>query len=225
MGKEKTNLCRDVMIKTVSKLFPNEGWNNPACWPECEALTPHAETLAGATADDSDAWLALSLLLNNMGSYHHGRAAYTEAEILFRRVLAICEMQLGLDHPNVGRSLNNLALLLKELGKYTEAEPLLRRALAIDENAYGKDHPCVATNLNNLAFLLTKLGKYTEAEPLSRRAVAIWEKSLGSESSQHHNKRREPILSRIKSASVVEELYAQIFISLIDNIVVPFFDD
>ncbi len=179
MEPEAIERCRTAAIKALSEQFPDEGYSNPACWPECAALMPHAETLFNAVTDDTSAWEELALLLNNSGCYHYGRAAYAEAEPLYRRALAIREKTLGSDHPDVATSLNNLAALLYAQGKYAEAEPLYRRALAIREKALGPDHPSVATGLNNLAELLRVQGNYAEAEPLYRRALAIREKVLG----------------------------------------------
>ncbi len=51
------------------------------------------------------------------------------------------ETALGLDHPDVAQSLNNLALLYYAQGRYDVAEPLHKRALAIEEKALGPDHP------------------------------------------------------------------------------------
>ena len=58
-----------------------------------------------------------------------------DAERLYKRSLAIREKALGLDHPAIAGSLNNLAVLYRSLGRYAEAEPLYQRALAIWENA------------------------------------------------------------------------------------------
>jgi len=151
MLPEAQESCRRAALQALSEQFPSEGYNNPACWPVCATLMPHAELLVTAIADDTPAGNELSLLLNNMGLYLHGRAAYAEAEQLSRRSLAIYEKALGKDHPSVASSLNNLAGLLQDQGKYAEAEPLHRRALAIDETALGPDHPSVANSLNNLA--------------------------------------------------------------------------
>jgi tetratricopeptide (TPR) repeat protein len=91
------------------------------------------------------------------------KGKYDEAELLYRRALAIREKVLGPDHPDVAASLNNLATLLDKQGKYDEAEPLYRRALAIRKKVLGPDHPDVAASLNNLAALLHKSGmKKTE---------------------------------------------------------------
>jgi len=60
--------------------------------------------------------------------------------------LTICEKALGLDHPHVATSLNNLAELYRTQGKNEEALPLLQRSLAIREKTLGPDHPDVATD-------------------------------------------------------------------------------
>jgi hypothetical protein len=52
-----------------------------------------------------------------------------------KRALAIKERTLGLDHPDVVRSLDDLAELYQALGRSAEAEPLMKRALAIREKA------------------------------------------------------------------------------------------
>ena len=60
--------------------------------------------------------------------------------------------------PHVAIRLNNLALILRDLGQPEQARPLAERALAIDEAAYGPDHPDVAIRLNNLAQILAGPG-------------------------------------------------------------------
>ena len=59
--------------------------------------------------------------------------------------MAINEKALGPDHPDVARSLNNLAALYETQGRYADAEPLYKRSLAIREKALGPDHPDVAS--------------------------------------------------------------------------------
>ncbi|NTW55105.1 MAG: toll/interleukin-1 receptor domain-containing protein [Chlorobaculum sp.] len=177
VGEEAISRYRGIMLGVLSKQFPTEGYDNPACWPECEQLLAHAEKIT----EESEPIVETAILLNSMGLYYHGRAFYVKTEPLYRRSLKICEEQLGGEHPNVASSLNNLAALLDDQGKYAEAEPLYRRALKIDEKALGTDHPGVATDLNNLSGLLTTQGKYAEAEALYRRALKICEEQLGGE--------------------------------------------
>ena len=102
-----------------------------------------------------------------------------EAEGLYKRALAIREKALGANHPDVGQTLNNLALVYRAQGKYSEAEGLYKRALAIREKALGANHPDVGQTLNNLASVYRDQGKYAEAEGLFKRALAIREQALG----------------------------------------------
>ena len=83
------------------------------------------------------------------------------------------------NHPDLAKSLNNLAQPLRAQGKYAQAKPLYKRALAIREKALGPDHPDVAESLNNLAELYRAQAQHARAEPLHKRALAIREKALG----------------------------------------------
>ena len=123
-------------------------------------------------------------LLNQASLFFGTRARlYTIAEPLSLHALAICEQQLGPEHPNTATSLNNLACLYKERRqRFTEAEPLFLRALAIRERQLGSEHPNTAATLNDLACLYKEQRqRFTEAEPLFLRALAIRERQLGSE--------------------------------------------
>ena len=73
---------------------------------------------------------------------------------------------LGKDHPDVARSLNNLATLYQAQGKYTEAETLYKLALKILEKVLFPDHPAVATVLENMAECYKNMGKKDEVEIL-----------------------------------------------------------
>ena len=86
---------------------------------------------------------------------------------------------LGLDHPNVGTVLNNLAALYNSQGRFADAEPLYKRALSSYKKALGLDHPKVGTALSNLAEFYRGQGRFADAEPLFKRALSIREKALG----------------------------------------------
>ena len=117
--------------------------------------------------------------LSNAAMFLNECAEYTDAEPLYRRIVAIDEASVGPDHPNTAAGLSDLAGLLCATNRHSEAEPLLRRALAINEASFESDHPNVATGLNNLATLLHTTNRRSEAEPLFRRSLAIAEASLG----------------------------------------------
>ena len=100
----------------------------------------------------------VSWLLDRAGTYLQVHARLADARDLLEQALAITEAAYGPDHPTVAAHLNNLALILQDLGQAGQARQVADRALAIDEAAYGPDHPDVATDLSNLATILRRPG-------------------------------------------------------------------
>ncbi len=100
---------------------------------------------------------------------------------MYEEMLQILEAKLGLQHPYVATTLNNLAGLYRQMGEYEKALPLYNRALDIRENLLGPQHPDVATSLDNLAVLYKDMGDYIKAVPLSGRALEIYEKVFGQQ--------------------------------------------
>ncbi|MDB5805826.1 MAG: uncharacterized protein JWN73_3148 [Betaproteobacteria bacterium] len=100
-------------------------------------------------------------------------AQQPEAEVLYRRALAIQEKQLGPNHPALAATLNNLGVLLAGRGLYPDAEAMHKRAIAIAEKSLGLSHPDTAAMLTALAITYDRQGKNGDAEALYARAVAI----------------------------------------------------
>ena len=98
---------------------------------------------------------------------------YERAIVVAKKALEVAEKNVGPNHPDVAKSLNNLAALYDAQGQYAQAEPLYKRVVAILEKALGPDHPNVATGLNNLAGLYRTMKRDEEAETLEQRAARI----------------------------------------------------
>ncbi len=176
MSAEEQKQWAEQVVRAVNAIFPSVEF---AVWAKCERLVASAQVCAALVEEYALSFLEAARPLNQAGLYLGERARYAEAELLFRRSLAISEQSYGPDHPEVATRLNNLAELLRTTNRPTEAEPLIRRALAIWEKAYGSDHPKVAVSLNNLAQLLKSTNRLGEAEPLMRRALDIDELAYG----------------------------------------------
>jgi tetratricopeptide (TPR) repeat protein len=104
---------------------------------------------------------------------------FSEAIPLAQRTLELREKALGADHPDVGTTLNSLAVLYQSQGRYAEAELLYKRSLVMAEKALGADHRDVGISLNNLAELYRAQRRHTEAEPLGLLAPAESERNVG----------------------------------------------
>jgi Tfp pilus assembly protein PilF len=173
LGAEQ-NAWAAAAVAAIDAALPKVEFAN---WHICERLVPHARAAAQYAGGEVDQ--SLARLLNKVGLYLVQRAAYAEAEPVYRRSLAICERALGQDHRIVGTLLNNLGGLYDAQGKNDLAEPLFQRSLEILEEALGPDHSDVSNSLNNLAELYRAQAKYDLALPLHQRALAIREEVLG----------------------------------------------
>ena len=106
-----------------------------------------------------------------------------EAEALFIKSIALQEKTKGSMHPDLAKSLNNLAELYRTQNRESEAEALHLRILAIRERSLGPNHPDVAKSLNNLALIYHSQKRYAAAEAYYQRAISIWEKTPPADSS------------------------------------------
>ena len=68
--------------------------------------------------------------------------------------------------------MNNMSLLLADLGRFQEAEQAIRETLRIDETVY-QPPDYLATHRRNAALILARLGQMEEAEALIASALAL----------------------------------------------------
>jgi tetratricopeptide (TPR) repeat protein len=166
-----------VAVRLVDSAFPTDS-DEVAAWPTCGRFLAHAI----ATADHADAQGVecdrAVRLLNRVVDYLWARGQFQQARELAERALSIGERHLGLGHPDVAYSLNNLGVVLAGLGKLSESRTVLERALAIREAKLGPDHLDVAESLNNLGGTLQELGDLPAARAAVERALAIREARL-----------------------------------------------
>jgi CHAT domain-containing protein/tetratricopeptide (TPR) repeat protein len=113
-----------------------------------------------------------------------GKVKDEGVQALARRSIAIREAALGADHPDVARSVNNLANLLVESGDYFSAKPLYDRVLAIQDAKLDPADPLIAKTLTNFANLISDMGDYVGSGPLYERALEIKTKAYGAEDPQ-----------------------------------------
>jgi tetratricopeptide (TPR) repeat protein len=143
---------------------------------EAEPLYRRAVAIRnGKLGADHVAWLRLDA----ERGYLEANANYRQAIVVAQKALEFSERAESQDHPDVARSLLNLATLYQAQAQYERAEPLLQRSLAINEKVFGPDGIFVAENLERLALLYQEQARYAEAEPLFTRSLAINELRFG----------------------------------------------
>jgi hypothetical protein len=139
----------------------------PDRWAECEMFVPHVQLLTiqwsfAHTSMDSE------LIHANIGiaAYLKRCGRYSEAEALYRQVLAGTEKQLGVEHPDTLSMVQNLATVFQLQGQYDKAEALYRQVLAGREKQLGDEHPDTLSTVQKLAFVFQQQGRYNDAEEL-----------------------------------------------------------
>jgi tetratricopeptide (TPR) repeat protein len=170
----------EAVVQLVSASLPDPPQEH-SNWPTIRILLPHALSAVKVAERLTLNLETAAKILNEVALYNKARAAWVEAESLYKHAIIMGEKTVGPEHPQFAVSLNNLAELYRVTSRFTEADPLYRRALAIREKTLGPDHPDVAQSLNNLASIYRTVGRYGEAESFLDRAIAIDEKTLGPE--------------------------------------------
>jgi hypothetical protein len=109
--------------------------------------------------------------------WYLGDAATAEQQFQISR--ARYTDQLGPDHPDTLRSMNNLANSYVALGRQAEALKLHEETLALYKAKLGPDHPDTLRSMNNLANSYVALGRQAEALKLHEETLALYKAKLG----------------------------------------------
>lgn len=152
LSEEEQKRWAEAAVQHVNDAFPQES-QDVRTWDECSALLPHALAAAGHSERLEVAPEPTSRLLNQAGLYLIGRAEFSEAKSVHERALEIDEKVYGPDHTEVATDVNNLGVVLQDLGDIEGARNNLERSLEIFQHFLGEDHPktkLVRENLESL---------------------------------------------------------------------------
>lgn len=95
---------------------------------------------------------------------------FARAESYSRRALAIYSRLYGPEHPEIAKTMSNLATLYMMDGQSRQAEPLLLKALAMRRKSLGERHPDTLLTFDNLAFLSLDLERPQDSLGWARKA-------------------------------------------------------
>jgi tetratricopeptide (TPR) repeat protein len=172
-----------------------------------EALLPHmlaaTALVNGAQTRDDPVLRECAWLIDKAGSYLQVQARREEALPLMERALRIAETAYGPNDGKVGKSLNNLAVLLRDLGHAAEALPKAKRAVQITAVAFAPGHPDVTTSRNTLAAIYRDLGQLEDAQCVLRSIPGIYEAAYRPE---HYHDRVEITVSLSLLAAIEPDL-------------------
>lgn len=121
----------------------------------------------------ADQPLAEAAVRNEVASIYYNLSAFEKAADHFRRALELWEANLGPDHPDTLKAVNNLGQSVAHLGRNEEAEALYRRAVDGRLRVLGEENRYTLASMNNLGNLLRWTGRLEEAESLLRRTLEL----------------------------------------------------
>ncbi|WP_419194104.1 CHAT domain-containing tetratricopeptide repeat protein [Novipirellula herctigrandis] len=128
----------------------------------------------------ADALKEYAFLLKKRGQLH-------EAQIHYRRVLAIEEDRLGKTNPNIAFDWHMLGGVMAASGENKAAIDCDLKAIELYENVNAGKTPFMATLLNNLAWSHLREGNFGEGEKQLDRALKLYLEIHGSEHSETAN--------------------------------------
>jgi len=119
-------------------------------------------------------------LLSNLGLLYHTTGQYTRAKYYSENAYNK-RSNIG-DNTGLAASLNNLAVLHKDMGNYNEAETLIHKAVQEALKNDGEKSSAYAIVLNNQAIIYQTTGRYSEAESVLKKAIGIASEELREKS-------------------------------------------
>jgi tetratricopeptide (TPR) repeat protein len=152
-----------------------------ATWADSAQLLPQLLAVITLATQQKQETPAVADLNGQVGFYLKYTGNAIAAKPFYEQALTLDEKNFEPDHINIAYRLNNLSLLLHNLGDYAITRPLLERALQIYEKELGENHSYVGTLNNNLGQLLKALGDFDAARPFMERALAIFQATLGAD--------------------------------------------
>jgi tetratricopeptide (TPR) repeat protein len=127
---------------------------------------------------DLEEWARLQ---NEIADLLVAEGKYSEADKIFRSVIAARSSALGPEHPDTLDSRHRLIYALTRQTKYAEAENEARQVLKLREKVLGREHVDTVVSRYNLADTLVDQGKYPEAEELYRGVIRLYKRMFGAD--------------------------------------------
>jgi serine/threonine protein kinase/Flp pilus assembly protein TadD len=99
-----------------------------------------------------------------------------------KRAIALRRQELGPDDPETVGAMNDLAIVLNQVGKFADAQKILEEVVAVKRRALGPEDPLTLKSVNNLAIALALQGLLEDAVKLLEETLEIQRRIEGPES-------------------------------------------
>ena len=150
-----------------------------------EQVYREAIQVASSRPKDPESRAQLATSIYGFGVLLARQGRYEEAQKNLRDALARQQAIYGPVHPEVARTLKDLAQAVVDGGDPNAALPLMQSAVAMQRQLRGNEpHPDLAEALNDQALLYETLGNYDEAEKSYLESLAMERRLLGDKHPQ-----------------------------------------
>jgi tetratricopeptide (TPR) repeat protein len=129
---------------------------------------------------DRNSRIALANALHGLGFLLANEGRYADAERDLREALARQRALYGDVHPDIARTLKDLARALADAGELNQALPIMQSAVAMQRRLRGAEpHPDLAEAINDLALLQRRRGDFSDAAANYVEALALKRRLYG----------------------------------------------
>jgi tetratricopeptide (TPR) repeat protein len=104
-----------------------------------------------------------------LGNFYYQQGLYNLAERAYKRTLKVAEKKHGLEHPDVAKSLDKIALAYEWQKKYEQSRALYDQAYSIRKKILKPDHPDIGTSLKVIAYRHLVKKEYDQAIALLKK--------------------------------------------------------
>lgn len=124
-----------------------------------------------------------AMLSTVVGKVYHNLALYKDARPLLEHALVLNTQVFGISHPEVARSMTELASLIHESGedKNDSSLILLEKALAIQQGLFKGDHEDIANTLITMGYVYELKWELPRSESLYVAAADMHQRLLGAD--------------------------------------------
>ena len=140
----------------------------------CALALPHAEACLGISEQYEMALPQASGLMTQIAHYYRTRGEIFKARDFHERALKVRVKAFGENSIKLAPTLNNLGIVLTEIGKRREAIKKLELALEIETASESPDEELVAKCQDNLGIAWAASGQYARAIELNKLAYSFW---------------------------------------------------
>ncbi|MCF8239601.1 MAG: CHAT domain-containing protein [Saprospiraceae bacterium] len=179
-----TAFCQKEVLKEIDSLFHfQEELMAEQKFSEAMSLLDSISKILRSQVREEG--LVHARLANSRGKIYEKNAAYSKAEVEYRKALDIQQSILGEEHLDYAESINNLGISLMFQERFGEARESYQKAGDIRKKILGADHPDYARSLNNVANTFLYQGDFTQAEKYYLKANEIRMHSTGPDTEQY----------------------------------------